>query len=107
MLKLQESVDTPLVERRKNWFQRQMQRVGSIRSSSTAYSSGLFGRQRHNSVYSTPDQQNGLPIAVVGGHPLHPGAQNQNTHKMSIYDRLIGRKSTRQTKNRPGNLVLY
>lgn len=31
---------------------------------------------------------------------MPPGSQlqnTQNTHKMSIYDRLIGRKSTRQT----------
>uniref|UniRef100_A0A1B6IYJ9 Bestrophin homolog n=1 Tax=Homalodisca liturata TaxID=320908 RepID=A0A1B6IYJ9_9HEMI len=100
-----ESVDTPLVERRKNWFQRQMQRVGSIRSSSTAYSSGLFGRQRHNSVYSTPEQQGGLPISVVSGQngPVQPLAQTQNPHKMSIYDRLIGRtKSTRQNRGRQG-----
>ncbi|XP_054274966.1 bestrophin-2 isoform X1 [Macrosteles quadrilineatus] len=101
-----ESVDTPLVERRKNWFQRQMHRVGSIRSSSTAYSSGLFGRQRHNSVYSTPDQQNGLPISVVGGGQSHAPPYQQNPHKMSIYDRLIGRKSTRQNRNRPGPLKM-
>lgn len=45
-----ESVDTPMVERRKNWFSRQMHRMGSIRSSSTAYSSaGLFNRNRLNS----------------------------------------------------------
>lgn len=45
-----ESVDTPMVERRKNWFSRQMHRVGSMRSSSTAYSSGgLFNRNRLNS----------------------------------------------------------
>lgn len=81
-----------------------MQRVGSIRSSSTAYSSGLFGRQRHNSVYSTPDHQNGLPIAIVGGQPgaMPPQSQTQNAHKMSIYDRLIGRKSTR--RSRPGQI---
>jgi bestrophin, other len=45
-----ESVDTPMVERRKNWFSRQMHRMGSMRSSSTAYSSGsLFNRNRLNS----------------------------------------------------------
>ncbi|KAJ8945962.1 hypothetical protein NQ318_016790, partial [Aromia moschata] len=41
-----ESVDTPIVERRKssNWFSRQISRtgMGSIRSASTAYSSGDF-----------------------------------------------------------------
>ncbi|XP_039286837.1 bestrophin-2 isoform X1 [Nilaparvata lugens] len=101
-----ESVDTPLVERRKNWFQRQIQRVGSIRSSSTTYSSGLFGRPRHNSVYSSPDNGGaGLPGPGGGGGGALPPNHNNNNpaagqppnpHKMSIYDRLIGRKSTRQ-----------
>ncbi|CRL02636.1 CLUMA_CG015905, isoform B [Clunio marinus] len=52
-----ESVDTPMVERRKNWLSRQMNRMGSIRSLSTAYSSGrLFNRNRVNSaVYSQPE----------------------------------------------------
>ncbi|XP_061721620.1 bestrophin-2 isoform X2 [Cydia pomonella] len=77
-----ESVDTPLVERRKNWFQRQISRMGSVRSASTAYSSGgLFGRNRHNSVvYSSPEA--GQPV------PAPP-------HKMSLYERLVGRKSGR------------
>lgn len=45
-----ESVDTPMVERRKNWFSRQFHRVESMRSSSTAYSSGgIFNRNRLNS----------------------------------------------------------
>ncbi|XP_075228580.1 bestrophin 2 isoform X2 [Lycorma delicatula] len=96
-----ESVDTPLVERRKNWFQRQMQRVGSIRSSSTTYSSGLFRRPRHNSVYSSPDNGAVLPVTIHGAgnnNNNNPG----NPHKMSIYDRIIRRKSTRQT--RPGKM---
>ncbi|XP_069685769.1 bestrophin-4 [Periplaneta americana] len=81
-----ESVDTPLVERRKNWFQRQLNRMGSVRSSSTTYSSGLFGRGRHNSVYSSPE----------AGPPGPPGATNPVLqHKMSLYDRLVGRKSGR------------
>ncbi|XP_073973900.1 bestrophin 2 isoform X4 [Rhodnius prolixus] len=103
-----ESVDTPLVERKKNWLQRQWQRMGSIRSSST-YSSGLFGgRTRHNSVYSSPD----AVVSVGIGGQLPGAASNQPIHnphhaqhKMSIYDRLIGRKSTRRgranLKNRP------
>lgn len=79
-----ESVDTPIVERRKNWFARQITRMGSVRSASTAYSSGgLFGgRSRHNSVYASPEQ---------GGQQPQP--------KMSLYDRLVGRRSTR-TGNR-------
>ncbi|XP_063373980.1 bestrophin-2 isoform X2 [Cydia amplana] len=77
-----ESVDTPLVERRKNWFQRQISRMGSVRSASTAYSSGgLFGRNRHNSVvYSSPE----------AGQPAPAPA-----HKMSLYERIVGRKSGR------------
>lgn len=76
-----ESVDTPIVERRKNWFTRQLNRMGSVRSASTAYSSGgLFGRSRHNSVYASPEQ---------GGLPQQPPP------KMSLYDRLVGRRSTR------------
>lgn len=81
-----ESVDTPLVERRKNWFQRQLNRMGSVRSSSTTYSSGLFGRGRHNSVYSSPE----------AGPPGPPGAPNSVLqHKMSFYDRFVSRKSGR------------
>lgn len=82
---LQESVDTPLVERKKNgWFQRQITRVGSVRSSSTTYSSGggFFTRNRHNSVYSSPE---------TGGLPQ----TNNPNLKMSFYDRLVGRKSVR------------
>ncbi|XP_052751434.1 bestrophin homolog 17 isoform X3 [Galleria mellonella] len=79
-----ESVDTPLVERRKNWFQRQISRMGSVRSASTAYSSGgLFGRNRHNSVvYSSPEAG-------------QPPVQQHPPQKMSLYDRLVGRKSGR------------
>ncbi|XP_049819172.1 bestrophin homolog 22 isoform X2 [Aethina tumida] len=87
-----ESVDTPIVQRRKssNWFSRQISRtgMGSIRSASTAYSSGgLFTRHRGNSVYANPE--NGQL----------PGQQSQ---KMSIYDRLVGRKSGR-SRNIPKN----
>ncbi|XP_060520945.1 bestrophin-4 isoform X2 [Cylas formicarius] len=82
-----ESVDTPIVERRKsnNWFTRQISRtgMGSIRSASTAYSSGgLFNRQRGNSVYANPENgQIQVPV-----------------QKMSIYDRLVGRRSGRNQK---------
>lgn len=83
-----ESVDTPLVERRKNWFQRQISRMGSVRSASTAYSSGgLFGRNRHNSVvYSSPES----------GQVMQMNQQQiQPQTKMSLYDRIVGRKSGR------------
>lgn len=74
-------------ERKKNWFSRQISRMGSARSSSTAYSSGdLFNRNRHNSVYSSPEA--GLP-------QLNSQVQNQ---KMSIYDKFVARKSLRQQK---------
>lgn len=82
-----ESVDTPMVERRKNWFSRQLTRMGSMRSSSTAYSSGggnLFNRNRQNSVYSSPEAQ--LPP------PNGPPPVQQ---KMSFYDKFVGRKSGR------------
>lgn len=90
-------MDTPLVERRKNWFARQINRMGSVRSASTAYSSGgLFGRGRHNSVYSSPDA--GL---APGGLP-GPG-QLQQPYKMTLYDRLVGRKSGRAQLRPPRN----
>lgn len=58
--------------------------MGSVRSASTAYSSGgLFGRNRHNSVvYSSPE----------AGQPVMPPPPH---HKMSLYERLVGRKSGR------------
>ncbi|XP_024942206.1 uncharacterized protein LOC107269279 isoform X2 [Cephus cinctus] len=82
-----ESVDTPLVERRKNWLQRQITRMGSVRSSSTTYSTGggFFSRNRHNSVYSSPE---------TGGLPQ----TNNLNPKMSLYDRLVGRKSIRSQR---------
>uniref|UniRef100_A0A1B0CUU0 Putative conserved plasma membrane protein n=1 Tax=Lutzomyia longipalpis TaxID=7200 RepID=A0A1B0CUU0_LUTLO len=83
-----ESVDTPMVERRKNWFSRQITRMGSARSSSTAYSSGgLISRNRQNSVYSSPEAALGQQV------PNHPSQQ-----KMSFYEKLVGRKSGRSGK---------
>lgn len=101
-----ESVDTPVAERKKNWFQRQLNRMGSMRSSSTTYSSGgLFTRHRLNSVYSSPE--NGLVVPNVshtnGGSPTVQAAAAANSatmHKMSLYDRLIGRRSNRGNKSR-------
>nr|CAH7746524.1 unnamed protein product [Callosobruchus chinensis] len=89
-----ESVDTPIVERRKsaNWFTRQISRtgMGSIRSASTAYSSGgLFGRHRGNSVYLNPE--NGQ-VGMGGGQG--------GTQKMSIYDKLVGRRSGRSRNHK-------
>lgn len=81
-----------MAERRKssNWFSRQITRMGSLRSSSTAYSSGYpFKRNRHNSVYSSPD--NDLP-----GQQLRPSVNNK---MKSIYDKYPGRKSGRNLKN--------
>ncbi|XP_034952460.1 uncharacterized protein Best2 isoform X2 [Chelonus insularis] len=91
-----ESVDTPLVERKKNWLQRQITRMGSVRSSSTTYSSngGFFSRNRHNSVYSSPEN---------GGLPQNNS--NSGT-KISLYDRLVGRKSIRsQRMGRQGTMT--
>lgn len=81
----QESVDTPLVERRgKNWFSRQISRMGSIRSSSTAYSSGGgLKRNRNNSVYANPE-------AVLPGQ-IAPSAPP----KTSLYGKYFGRNSVR------------
>ncbi|KAK5643022.1 hypothetical protein RI129_009189 [Pyrocoelia pectoralis] len=83
-----ESVDTPIVERRKNsnWFSRQISKTrASVRSMSTAYSSGgLFSRHRGNSVYASPE---------TGQFPGQMPPQ-----KMSIYDRLVGRRSSRTQK---------
>lgn len=71
---LQESVDTPMPERRRNWLSRQITRIGSIRSSSTAYSSGRpYKGNRKNSVYSSPEP-------VLPGQMMPPPA----THKMSF-----------------------
>ncbi|XP_065349859.1 bestrophin-4 [Cloeon dipterum] len=88
-----ESVDTPLVERRKNWFQRQLNRMGSSRSSSTAYSSGLFragGRVRNTSlsgnIYSTTNE--------TGLHLTVPNQKSVN------YDRVLIRKSGRAQLNK-------
>ncbi|GLV33970.1 Bestrophin 2 [Carabus blaptoides fortunei] len=80
-----ESVDTPIVERRKNnWFTRQITRMGSVRSASTAYSSGNpFTRTRHNSVYASPE---------IGQPVFHQHSQQQ---KMSLYERIVGRRSSR------------
>lgn len=93
-----ESVDTPLVERRKNWFQRQLTRMGSSRSST--YSSGLFGRTRHNSVYASPEA-GGVGQAGSGGGP-QGSAGPVLQHKMSLYDRIVGRKSGRGQHRGPG-----
>lgn len=111
---LQESVDTPVVERRKNWLQRQITRMGSVRSSSTTYSSGgLFRPTRRNSMYSTAETaiaESGMTtpagISVSSGHAQKDanaaGATSYSNHKMSFYDRLVGRRSTHGNKLRPG-----
>lgn len=58
----------------------------SVRSSSTAYSSnGLFKRNRHNSVYSSPE------AGQLGPPP--------SSNKMKLYDRITGRKSIRNQRN--------
>ncbi|XP_052122189.1 bestrophin-2 isoform X6 [Frankliniella occidentalis] len=116
-----ESVDTPLVERRKNWFQRQLQRMGSVRSSSTTYSSAgmaFNSRPRHNSVYSqisfVQGENGGLPGPVPGPVsaqilsqttlPIHQQQQQQpppeRQPKMSIYDRFVNRRSSRGQNKR-------
>ncbi|XP_017957670.1 bestrophin homolog 14 isoform X2 [Drosophila navojoa] len=106
-----ESVDTPMVERRKNnWLVRQLSRMGSMRSQSTAYSSGgmPFTRNRLNSVYSSPES--GLPLTVLQQQQLQqqqlqqqqqqPGGlqqqqQQQQQSKPTLYEKFVHRKSLR------------
>ncbi|XP_055841851.1 bestrophin homolog 15 isoform X1 [Episyrphus balteatus] len=90
-----ESVDTPMVERRKNnWLTRQLSRMGSMRSQSTAYSSGgtAFNRNRLNSVYSSPES--GLPLAILQQQQQHQQLQS----KPSLYEKFVHRKSLRVQK---------
>uniref|UniRef100_A0A6P4FSD9 Bestrophin-3 n=1 Tax=Drosophila rhopaloa TaxID=1041015 RepID=A0A6P4FSD9_DRORH len=95
-----ESVDTPMVERRKNnWLVRQLSRMGSMRSQSTAYSSGgmPFNRNRLNSVYSSPES--GLPLTILQQQQLQQAHQQQQAgsqpSKPSIYGKFVHRKSLR------------
>ncbi|XP_034658283.1 uncharacterized protein LOC117895024 isoform X1 [Drosophila subobscura] len=96
-----ESVDTPMVERRKNnWLVRQLSRMGSMRSQSTAYSSGgmPFNRHRLNSVYSSPES--GLPLTILQQQQLQQqqqsmGGGSQLTQKPSLYGKFVHRKSIR------------
>lgn len=88
--------------------------MGSVRSSSTTYSSGgLFRPTRRNSMYSSAE------TAVAGSGMTTPigisfsstqvtkdgnsiGTVSYSNHKMSFYDRLVGRRSTHGNKLRPG-----
>ncbi|KAH8304018.1 hypothetical protein KR018_005913 [Drosophila ironensis] len=97
-----ESVDTPMVERRKNnWLVRQLSRMGSMRSQSTAYSSGglPFNRNRLNSVYSSPES--GLPLSILQQQQLQQAQQQQQQlagsqpPKSSLYGKFVHRKSLR------------
>lgn len=96
-----ESVDTPMVERRKNnWLVRQLSRMGSMRSQSTAYSSGglPFNRNRLNSVYSSPES--GLPLSIMQQQQLQQAQQQQQQvgsqpTKSSLYGKFVHRKSLR------------
>ncbi|KAL9905553.1 bestrophin-2 isoform X3 [Glossina fuscipes] len=91
-----ESVDTPMVERRKNnWLVRQLSRMGSMRSQSTAYSSGgmAFNRNRLNSVYSSPES--GLPMTIIQQQQSQHQVQQQMQSKPSLYEKFVHRKSLR------------
>ena len=77
---------SPLVDARKNWLQRQLSRVESFRSTSS--SSSLFNRNR----------------------PMHPHAQsnggnsglsNERGHRMSLYEKLMNRRSSKENRNSP------
>ncbi|GFG32644.1 hypothetical protein Cfor_04749 [Coptotermes formosanus] len=89
-----ESVDTPLVERRKNWFQRQLNRMGSVRSSSTTYSSGLFGRGRHNSVYSNPEAGPPGPASPPNSVLQHKMSFNSGQRAVAFGDKYITHNKT-------------
>ncbi|XP_037957294.1 bestrophin homolog 22 isoform X2 [Teleopsis dalmanni] len=98
-----ESVDTPMVERRKNnWLVRQLSRMGSMRSQSTAYSSGgmAFNRNRLNSVYSSPES--GLPLAIIQQQQQQAVQQQMQQQQMqskpSLYEKFVHRKSLRAQK---------
>lgn len=106
-------MDTPVVERRKNWFQKQISRMGSMRSSSTMYSSaGQIRPTRRNSMYSTAEtviagSGVNIPgtITISTGHPIKDSNTTYSNHKMSLYDRLAGRRSTRGAKIRSGKTI--
>nr|XP_036220273.1 uncharacterized protein LOC106626277 isoform X2 [Bactrocera oleae] len=99
-----ESVDTPMVERRKNnnWLVRQLSRMGSIRSQSTAYSSSgmAFNRNRLNSVYSSPES--GIPVNILQqqqqAQQQQQGQTAQIQSKPSFYGKFVNRKSQRAQK---------
>ncbi|XP_049313117.1 bestrophin-2 isoform X3 [Bactrocera dorsalis] len=99
-----ESVDTPMVERRKNnnWLVRQLSRMGSIRSQSTAYSSSgmAFNRNRLNSVYSSPES--GIPVNILQqqqqAQQQQQGQAAQIQSKPSFYGKFVNRKSQRAQK---------
>ncbi|XP_077302048.1 bestrophin 2 isoform X2 [Arctopsyche grandis] len=93
-----ESVDTPLVERRKNWFQRQISRMGSMRSVSTAYSSsGVFTKNSLNSVvYSNPE------AGDVTSSPNGTQPTTGHQRKTSVNERVLGGKSVRGHAKRQG-----
>uniref|UniRef100_A0A1B0G267 Bestrophin homolog n=1 Tax=Glossina morsitans morsitans TaxID=37546 RepID=A0A1B0G267_GLOMM len=96
LFSFQESVDTPMVERRKNnWLVRQLSRMGSMRSQSTAYSSGgmAFNRNRLNSVYSSPES--GLPMTIIQQQQSQHQVQQQMQPKPSLYEKFVHRKSLR------------
>ncbi|XP_011185094.1 bestrophin homolog 1 isoform X5 [Zeugodacus cucurbitae] len=99
-----ESVDTPMVERRKNhnWLVRQLSRMGSIRSQSTYSSNGMaFNRNRLNSVYSSPES--GIPVNILQQQQQQAQQQQQSQtgqiqSKPSFYGKFVNRKSQRAQK---------
>ncbi|KAG8222422.1 hypothetical protein J437_LFUL008419 [Ladona fulva] len=94
---LKESVDTPLVERRKNWFQRQLHRMGSVRSANTTYSSG--GLFTGGGARTAPSSRTGNAYTNTtiqqGDVNANAAAITTNPQKLSLYDRLMSRKSGR------------
>jgi bestrophin, other len=72
------------MNRRKSWFVRQISKMGSFRSSSSA----LFSKNNNNcnnSVYSSPEM-GAVPPTYPESHP---------NRKLSLYEIFVGRKSAR------------
>ncbi len=74
-----ESIDTPMVERRKGRFSRQTTRLGSGRSSSTTYS-GLFGVNRMNFLYNKSEKSD----KIKGGHSILNYKNKKNSRTSGI-----------------------
>lgn len=77
-------------ERRRNWLTRQITRIGSIRSSSTAYSSGRpYKGNRKNSVYSSPGPEPVLPGQMLP-LPIHKMSFSKKARQIIKQSKCLG-----------------